>query len=87
MSVTGFWLEITPREHDDFDEINGFFYDSLIQYFYALKAYNGINNKKIFMPETFEDTLREICQQYPNIIKNTGLKKFLKNQLKVTFEF
>uniref|UniRef100_A0A0K0DW88 Translin-associated protein X n=1 Tax=Strongyloides stercoralis TaxID=6248 RepID=A0A0K0DW88_STRER len=87
VSVTGFWLEITPREHDDFDEVNGFFYDSLTQYFYALKAYNGIINKRIFMPETFEDTLKELCQQYPNIIKNTGLKKFLKNQLKISFEF
>uniref|UniRef100_A0A0N5BTD7 Translin-associated protein X n=1 Tax=Strongyloides papillosus TaxID=174720 RepID=A0A0N5BTD7_STREA len=87
VSVTGFWLEITPREHDDFDEINGFFYDSLLQYFYALKAYNGIINKRIFMPDTFEDTLREICQQYTNIIENTGLKKFLKNELKLTIEF
>uniref|UniRef100_A0A0N4ZEU4 Uncharacterized protein n=1 Tax=Parastrongyloides trichosuri TaxID=131310 RepID=A0A0N4ZEU4_PARTI len=86
VSVTGFWLEITPKGHDDFDEVNGFFYDSLLQYFYALKSSNGIINRKIFMPETFEDTLKEICQQYPNIKKNAGLKKFLKNELRINIQ-
>uniref|UniRef100_A0AC35THC4 BRO1 domain-containing protein n=1 Tax=Rhabditophanes sp. KR3021 TaxID=114890 RepID=A0AC35THC4_9BILA len=87
VSVSALWLEITPRFHDDYQDIQNNFFEALIQYNYALKKSQGIVNKHIFMPETFEDTVKEIARQYPAVANHKRMNKVLKHDLQLKISF
>uniref|UniRef100_A0A914GY41 Uncharacterized protein n=1 Tax=Globodera rostochiensis TaxID=31243 RepID=A0A914GY41_GLORO len=73
-TVCALWLHITPREHEEFDDIKDLFFSTLDDYIETFRIDNQKNCVKN-VADDLEKTVRELMGNYPTV---AGTKKMRK---------
>ncbi|KAL3099200.1 hypothetical protein niasHS_000808 [Heterodera schachtii] len=83
-TVCALWLHITPRDHEEFDDIKELFFSTLDEYIEIFRIKNRQNSDKNCRRGAsieLEKTVRELMGEYPTVANTKKMRKIAQRIL------